>query len=291
MGSDIDKILDTELEDYYYETYGEFIFNTYITTLGIEKNKDRRLTNKEVDRIVSYIQKYESEYLKSLLIFNFMGLFIYVCKKYIHILPYNSSDRNKIYVLTEDLVQDCILVLDKCIYRYEVVDRGSFKAYMYGEVRNKIIDNMLKKYFEVVKVPVSVYRSFRKQTINSDDELEFKSNTEYGIPKKMDNDNIRQENLQKCDMGTNQMLSTIDRPMENLLGKIKGEINNDVNFIAFCLINGINCEKQKAIDVARTLGLEPSTLSHRMRNVREKLKHSRVVNEFKKYFEMSVSSN
>lgn len=248
-----------------------------------------RFTTKELDVLVMDYQECHDQELFNIIFENYIDLTQKTCKKYQDKMHLNKIKTYSSFVYEDDLRQEALLILYKCLNRYKIYEnkRSSFSSYYIGELRNHCIETCRQKYFNVVKVPSTEYRSYRKAI---KDNATTKSQAELGMVQRTNacisdyNDaTTMSESFMEEEKKFTLFFDSLDAN-QNILNILHKYIPKKENVMIFCMVYGIGCSTYKSSEIADYIKMSKPAISKRLKKMRETLATAPEVLDLLKYY-------
>lgn len=259
--------------------------------LGVKGRRNIRIATKDIDDIVFEYRKTENTLLFEALIEHYIDIIIKHSKKYINIPSGIKHKFQDSYDYDDDIINEGILVLHKCIYKYSNnYENPSFTSYFLGEYKNHIPTNMcLKNYFAVAKIPCSVYKNHRKQ-IRDNNSINLLG-TETGLLQTTnscitdsDENKDYEEFLCKFDDDPIKYYDDQEDQQKSIMNILNKYLTPEEDYI-FRSTYGIYTEKIKGIDIASNLHLSCPGVSKKLKKIKEKLSKTKEIIDLLKFYQ------
>lgn len=257
--------------------------------LGVKNRKNIRIATRDIDVIVFEYRETENELLFEALIEHYIDILIKLSKRYrdkASSIKYRLNDN---YGYDDDLIDEGITILHKCIYKYDnSKPNSSFTSYFLGEFRNHMIETCRKKYFPVVKVPAQIYKEHRKM-IAHEDGVNLVG-TDTGLAQRVggcitdaDETNNFEDKLSYFHEEELRYFEDEKTEEETLKGILRKYLTDDEIFL-FCSLNGFYSEKIKGIDVAKIMNISTPAVSKKNKKIKAILANTPEIQELYKYY-------
>lgn len=263
-----------------------------LSMLGITDRKFIRFTSKEVNQLVLFYRENEEELILTAIFENYINMIANVAKRYqdkassIKRGSYNGSS----YSYDDDFLSEAMIILDKCLKKFVIYDDervSSFGSFFIGELRNHLIETCRKQYFDVLKIPSTVYKEYRKTILNSDtvipqNELGMFQRTHACISECDETMNIIDESFQE-ESGLYFSDDSVDT-QTHINTMLKSAIGDVKDYDIFCMAYGIGRDKLTGVKIAEIYGVSKPAISKRLKRVRDKLKKHKEIKDLYRYY-------
>lgn len=264
--------------------------------IGINGRKRIRIKTSNLDIIVFEYRETGNELLVEALIEHYLNIIIKMCKKYLNkassIKYKRTGTTGCSYVYDDDMLNESFIVLNKCIWNYRNnYERASFTSYFLGELRNHMIETCRRRYFNTVKIPIAVYKNFRRYILNVENADNILPANQLGMTQRVNqciSENIESIDYNEMDRfyegSYSRFFDRLDDEKMGLLNILEKYLKNKEDVIIFCLVYGIFCEKEKSADIADSMGLSKPAISKRLKRIKRDLRNASEIQTMYKYY-------
>lgn len=243
--------------------------------LGVRGRKNIRMATRDIDHIVFEYRVTENELLYVALIEHYVDIVIKITRKYQDKASSIRFKNHESYGYDDDLVNEAFVLLHKCIYKYENLgENSSFTSYFLGEVRNHLIETCRRRYFNVVKIPISTYKAYRKKLLEETDEHLI--GTQIGLVQRSNacisesSESLDYEFMSSIEEEQTKYYDDVEEAENTIINLLRDNLSEEDYFI-FCSAFGLFCEKIKSVEIAEILGVSKPAISKRLKKIKKTL--------------------